>query len=60
MGVQGTGYQTGLSAACAVIMWVQGHVQEKGVLAPERVDPQPYLDLMGRHGVPWQVVDLPA
>jgi saccharopine dehydrogenase (NAD+, L-lysine forming) len=60
MGVQGTGYQTGLCAACAVIMWAQGHVKEKGVLAPERVDPQPYLDLMSKHGVPWQVVDLPA
>jgi len=60
MGVQGTGYQTGLCAACAVIMWAQGHVKEKGVLAPERVDPQPYLDLMVKHGVPWQVVDLSA
>jgi saccharopine dehydrogenase (NAD+, L-lysine-forming) len=60
MGVQGTGYQTGLCAACAVIMWAQGHVKEKGVLAPERVDPQPYLDLMSKHGVPWKVVDLPA
>jgi len=29
------------------------------VLAPERIDPQPFLDLMTQHGAPWQVIDLP-
>jgi saccharopine dehydrogenase (NAD+, L-lysine-forming) len=59
-GVQGTGFQTGVPAACAAIMFAKGLAQEKGVLAPERIDPQPFLELMNRHGVPWQVVDLPV
>jgi saccharopine dehydrogenase-like NADP-dependent oxidoreductase len=58
-GVQGTGWQTGASAACAGIMFVKNMISEKGVLAPERIPPQPFLDLMNTHGVPWNVMDLP-
>jgi len=59
-GVQGTGLQTGVPAACAAIMLAKGLIKEKGVLAPERIDPQPFLDLMTEHGAPWGVVDLPV
>jgi saccharopine dehydrogenase (NAD+, L-lysine-forming) len=59
-GVQGTGLQTGVPAACAAIMLAKGLIREKGVLAPERIDPQPFLDLMTEHGAPWGVVDLPV
>jgi saccharopine dehydrogenase (NAD+, L-lysine-forming) len=59
-GVQGTGFQTGVPAACAAIMLAKGLVSEKGVLAPERIEPQPFLDLMTKHGTPWGVVDLPV
>jgi len=60
LGVQGTGYQTGIPAACAALMLARGLVHEAGVLAPERIDPQPFLDLMTEHGTPWRVVDLPV
>ena len=59
-GVQGTGWQTGSCAACGGIMFVKNMIPEKGVLAPERIPPQPFLDLMNTHGVPWQVMDLPV
>jgi saccharopine dehydrogenase-like NADP-dependent oxidoreductase len=59
-GVQGRGWQTGASAACAAIMFAKNMIGEKGVLAPERIPPQPFLDLMKTHGVPWQVMDLPV
>jgi len=59
-GVQGTGFQTGVPAACAAIMLAKGLIREHGVLAPERIDPQPFLDLMTEHGAPWGVVDLPV
>jgi saccharopine dehydrogenase (NAD+, L-lysine-forming) len=59
-GVQGTGWQTGVPAACAAIMLVRGQVPGHGVFAPEQVDPAPFLDLMTKHGTPWAVVDLPA
>jgi saccharopine dehydrogenase (NAD+, L-lysine-forming) len=58
-GVQGTGLQTGVPAACAGIMLAKGLVKEKGVLAPEQIDSQPFLDLMTKHGTPWAVTDLP-
>jgi saccharopine dehydrogenase (NAD+, L-lysine-forming) len=58
-GVQGTGLQTGVPAACAGIMLAKGLIREKGVLAPEQIDPQPFLDLMTKHGTPWAVTDLP-
>lgn len=60
LGVQGTGYQTGVPAACAARMLVRGQVPGPGVFAPEQVDPAPFLDLMTEHGAPWGVVDLPV
>lgn len=59
-GVQGTGWQTGVPAACAAIMLARGLAPGPGVYAPEQVDPAPFLSLMTEHGVPWGVVDLPA
>jgi saccharopine dehydrogenase-like NADP-dependent oxidoreductase len=59
-GVQGTGWQTGVPAACAAIMLVRGQVPRPGVFAPEQIDPAPFLELMTKHGTPWAVLDLPA
>jgi len=59
MGVQGTGLQTGVPAACGAIMIARGQVPGKGVFAPEQIDPEPFLELMTEHGAPWGVVDLP-
>lgn len=58
-GVQATGWQTGVPAACAGIMLARGLVPGAGVFAPEQIDPAPFLDLMTAHGTPWSVVDLP-
>ena len=59
-GVQGTGWQTGVPAACAGIMLARGlGARGTGVFAPEQVDPAPFLELMTAHGTPWGVVDLP-
>lgn len=59
LGVQGTGYQTGVPAACAALMLARGQVPGPGVFAPEQVDPAPFLRLMTEHGAPWGVVELP-
>ncbi len=58
-GVQGTGWQTGVPAACAAIMLVRGLAPGPGVFAPEQIDPAPFLELMTAHGTAWGVVDLP-
>jgi len=58
-GVQGTGFQTGIPAACAAIMLIRGLITNRGVFPPERIDPRPFLDLMAAHGTPTNVIDLP-
>jgi hypothetical protein len=40
-------------------MLAKGLIRDTGVLAPEQVYPQPFLDLTTIHGAPWGVVDLP-
>lgn len=60
LGVQGTGYQTGIPAACAAMMLIRELVPGPGVFAPEQIDPAPFLELMTAHGSPWHLVDLPA
>jgi saccharopine dehydrogenase (NAD+, L-lysine-forming) len=60
LGVQGTGLQTGVPAACAAIMLARGLVTRRGVLAPEQIPVGPFLDLLTEHGLPWHVVDLPT
>ena len=59
-GVQGTGWQTGVPAACAGILLAKGLIPMSGVFAPEQIDPAPFLELMTEHGTPWGVIDLPA
>ena len=58
MGAQGTGYQTGVPAATAAVLLAQGRIAERGVLAPERLDPTMFLAEMTRLGCPWQEIDL--
>jgi saccharopine dehydrogenase (NAD+, L-lysine-forming) len=60
LGVQGTGYQTGIPAACAALLIVRGLVPGPGVFAPEQIEPTPFLELMTEHGAPWMMLDLPV
>jgi len=59
-GVQGTGFQTGVPAACAALLLAKGLFCEPGVFAPEQIEPKPFLELMTRHGTPWATIDLPV
>jgi len=57
-GVQGTGYQTGAAAACAVTLFARGEVPQRGVVPPEALAPRPFIAEMERFGLPVGVVDL--
>jgi saccharopine dehydrogenase (NAD+, L-lysine forming) len=57
-GVQGTGYQTGAAAACAVTLFARGEVPQRGVVPPEALSPRPFIAEMERHGLPVGVVEL--
>jgi saccharopine dehydrogenase-like NADP-dependent oxidoreductase len=59
-GVQGTAWQTGASAVCAVRQFARGEIALRGVVAPEQLDPAAFLAEMGRVGLSVGSVDLPA
>jgi saccharopine dehydrogenase (NAD+, L-lysine-forming) len=59
-GVQGTGWQTGASAAVAVRLFARGAVTRRGVVPPELLDPTPFLAEMSAVGLEVATVDLPA
>jgi saccharopine dehydrogenase (NAD+, L-lysine-forming) len=59
-GVQGTGWQTGASAAVAVRLFARGEVTRRGVVPPELLDPATFIAEMKAVGLEVGVVDLPA
>ncbi|HQG03251.1 MAG TPA: saccharopine dehydrogenase NADP-binding domain-containing protein [Thermoleophilia bacterium] len=60
LGVQGTAWQTGASAACAVRLFARGEVARRGVVPPELLDPAPFIAEMRAVGLEVGVVDLPV
>jgi len=59
-GVQGTAFQTGASAACAVTQFARGEILQRGVVAPEQLDPRAFAAEMEKVGLAVGVTDLPA
>ena len=59
-GVQGTAFQTGASAACAVTQFARGEIARRGVFPAEVLDPMAYMAEMEKVGLAVGVVDLPA
>ncbi|MCX6363454.1 MAG: saccharopine dehydrogenase NADP-binding domain-containing protein [Actinobacteria bacterium] len=59
-GVQGTAFQTGASAACAVTQFARGEIARRGVFPAEVLDPAAYMAEMQKVGLAVGVVDLPA
>jgi saccharopine dehydrogenase (NAD+, L-lysine-forming) len=59
-GVQGTGWQTGASAAVAVRLFARGEITQRGVVAPELLDPRSFIAEMKAVGLEVGVVDLPV
>jgi saccharopine dehydrogenase (NAD+, L-lysine-forming) len=37
-----------------------GKSSQPGVHNNEEMDPEPFLELLGKHGLPWQVMELPV
>jgi saccharopine dehydrogenase-like NADP-dependent oxidoreductase len=57
LGVQATAYQTGIPPVIAARLMAQRIWRGSGVLSPEQLDPDPFLDRLAREGMPWQVRD---
>jgi saccharopine dehydrogenase (NAD+, L-lysine-forming) len=59
-GNQAISYTTGVPAMIGAAMMVTGKWSGDGVFNMEQLDPDPFMDMLNTHGLPWQVRELPA
>jgi saccharopine dehydrogenase (NAD+, L-lysine-forming) len=56
-GTQAIAYTTGVPAMIGAMMVMTGAWQGDGVFNIEEFDPDPFMDKLNQHGLPWQVVE---
>lgn len=54
---QAISYTTGVPAMVGGMMMLTGKWRGDGVFNVEQLDPDPFLDALARHGLPWQVAE---
>jgi saccharopine dehydrogenase (NAD+, L-lysine-forming) len=57
LGVQATAYQTGIPPVVAARLIASGIWHGSGVMSPEQFDPDPFLEILAREGMPWRIRD---
>lgn len=57
-GNQAVSYTTGVPAMIGAAMMVTGAWSGAGVFNMEQMDPDPFMDMLMKHGLPWQVKEL--
>jgi saccharopine dehydrogenase (NAD+, L-lysine forming) len=57
-GNQAVSYTTGVPAMIGAAMMLTGVWSGEGVFNMEQFDPDPFMDMLNRHGLPWQVKEL--
>lgn len=57
-GNQAVSYTTGVPAMIGAAMLLTGAWTGEGVFNMEQFDPDPYMDMLNQHGLPWQVKEL--
>ncbi|MCX7590408.1 MAG: hypothetical protein N2255_02155 [Kiritimatiellae bacterium] len=50
---QAVSYTAGGSPVLAAVLMIQGVWKKAGVFNVEQLDPDPFLDLLNRYGLPW-------
>ncbi len=58
VGSQAVSYTTGVPAMIGAALMLQGVWAGKGVFNMEQFDPDPYMDMLNEHGLPWQITEL--
>lgn len=53
-GTQGVAYTTGVPAMVGAMMILTGKWAGKGVFNVEQFNPDPFLDVLGKYGLPWE------
>lgn len=59
-GNQAVSYTTGVPAMIGAAMMLSGAWRGEGVFNIEQFDPDPFMDMLNKHGLPWQVKELDA
>ena len=57
-GNQAVSYTTGVPAMIGAAMMLTGAWKGEGVFNMEQFDPDPFMDMLNKHGLPWQVTEL--
>jgi len=55
---QAVSYTTGVPAMVGAAMMLTGKWRQKGVMHMEQLDPDPFLELLAKSGLPWHVKEL--
>ena len=59
-GNQAVSYTTGVPAMIGAAMMLTGAWKGEGVFNIEQFDPDPFMNMLNKHGLPWQVKELDA
>ena len=59
-GNQAISYTTGVPAMIGAAMMLTGAWAGEGVFNMEQMDPDPFMEMLNLHGLPWQVKELPG
>jgi len=57
-GNQAVSYTTGVPAMIGAAMMVRGDWRGEGVFNIEQMDPDPFMDMLNAHGLPWSVEEM--
>ena len=58
VGSQAVSYTTGVPAMIGAALMLQGVWKGKGVFNMEQMNPDPFMDMLNVHGLPWEVREL--
>ena len=57
-GNQGVSYTTGVPAMIGAALMLENIWSKPGVVNMEELDPDPFMEMLGAHGLPWKVEEL--
>jgi len=55
VGSQAVSYTTGVPAMIGASLMLQGTWKGEGVFNMEQLDPDPFMDMLNQHGLPWEL-----
>lgn len=57
VGAQAVSYTTGVPAMIGAALMLNGTWKQAGVINMEQMDPDPFMEMLNQHGLPWQVME---